>query len=479
MPYLGELAKNQGNQKLMSELAIQEIFKDVKIIRQDMAYLRLDNYTMPEEEQLKLKDSPLKYIVVIDGSKYETSLPDYPDITVGLVNVNQCIIDMEKLQNYLKNSFPLPQEYQKIKENIALSSVVPLKGLCNEDHRDEKDFFRFFVYQTLKTMTNPVVQWLEQQGYEIKHQETLLETYKNLLNHLDKLPGFIQTCPHCKKAGRSINIKSFRENNNVFNYEDTIRCRCDLEPQKIYITDLLQFHEQFNNEKSNESMTTQMMLVLERLTLLNLIRILKHNGLEKLFDEIAFIMDGSLAIYSHASWLSSAINAEIIAIKDKHPLLIIGIEKTGNFVDHFKKMDNFFTQPVLKNGMIFFLNDSYIKEHIKIYDNEGFYGEKNYFGKKFFYKNTAGKLFTVNIAFDSEADRAVNYNVRNEVDKIKSTIGLDKVLMLLDNFASHSYTNALSFISMANEGAALSSSYMGKRLLDNFIKSMFGHKQDN
>lgn len=477
MPYAGELAKNQGNQKLMAELNIQEIFKDVKIVRQDTAYPRLDNYIVAEESRLALKDSPLKYVVVIDGSKYETSLPDYPDINVGLLNINQCAVDMKKLQDYLKNPFPLPQQYQQIKENIAISAIVPLKGLCNTEHPDEKDFFRFFVYQTFKTMTNPMVEWLEQKGYSITYKETLLDTYKALMSHLDKLPGFIQTCPHCKKAGRSLNIKSFKKE-SALHYADVIKCRCDLEPQTIYITDLLQFHEQFNNEKSNESMTTQMMLVLERLTLLNLLRILKENALEQLFDEMLFIMDGSLAIYSHASWLSAAINAEIIAIKDKHPLVIIGIEKTGNFVDHFKKMDNFFAQDMLKKGMLFFLNDIYIKEHVKIYDADGFYGEKNYFGKKFFYKNISGKLFTVNIAFDSEADRAVNYNSRHEEEKIQATIGLDKVVMLLDNFASHSYSNALSFISMANEGAALSTSYMGKRLLDNFIKNMFGSKTE-
>lgn len=477
MPYAGELAKNQGNQKLMAELNIQEIFKDVKIVRQDTAYPRLDNYIVAEESRLALKDSPLKYVVVIDGSKYETSLPDYPDINVGLLNINQCAVDMKKLQDYLKNPFPLPQQYQQIKENIAISAIVPLKGLCNTEHPDEKDFFRFFVYQTFKTMANPMVEWLEQKGYSITYKETLLDTYKALMSHLEKLPGFIQTCPHCKKAGRSLNIKSFKKE-SALHYDDVIKCRCDLEPQTIYITDLLQFHEQFNNEKSNESMTTQMMLVLERLTLLNLLRILKENALEQLFDEMLFIMDGSLAIYSHASWLSAAINAEIIAIKDKHPLVIIGIEKTGNFVDHFKKMDNFFAQDMLKKGMLFFLNDTYIKEHVKIYDADGFYGEKNYFGKKFFYKNISGKLFTVNIAFDSEADRAVNYNSRHEEEKIQATIGLDKVVMLLDNFASHSYSNALSFISMANEGAALSTSYMGKRLLDNFIKNMFGSKTE-
>jgi hypothetical protein len=44
--------------------------------------------------------------------------------------------------------------------------------------------------------------------------------------------------------------------------------------------------------------------------------------------------------------------------------------------------------------------------------------------------------------------------------------------MLLDNFSSQSYENALSFISMANEGAALSNSKIGSKVLNEFIQTV-------
>ena len=49
--------------------------------------------------------------------------------------------------------------------------------------------------------------------------------------------------------------------------------------------------------------------------------------------------------------------------------------------------------------------------------------------------------------------------------------------MLLDNFSSHNYPNALSFISMANDGASLSSSKLGSKILNTFINEIIGNKK--
>ena len=49
--------------------------------------------------------------------------------------------------------------------------------------------------------------------------------------------------------------------------------------------------------------------------------------------------------------------------------------------------------------------------------------------------------------------------------------------MLLDNFSSHSYPNALSFVSMANDGASLSNSKLGSKILNSFIHEVLGNKK--
>ncbi len=53
-------------------------------------------------------------------------------------------------------------------------------------------------------------------------------------------------------------------------------CKCE-NPKNVYITDLLQFQELLNTENGNEALTTQMMLVLEKIILVNLLRNIKIN----------------------------------------------------------------------------------------------------------------------------------------------------------------------------------------------------------
>jgi hypothetical protein len=469
MPYFGESAKNQGNQRLMADIGIKEVLKQIQFISSVNEYVRLDNYVVTDIP--KAKNSDLEYIFVIDGSKFETQVGDKKEVSVGLLSINQCAIDMKKMVTYLGNSFALPKEYQEIKEDITMNAFVPLKGLKGSESGDEKDLFRLFFYKVVSHAQNKINQWLKDRNYQADYQETLLDTYLHLVGKLTKLnTSMIAPCSECKKAGHSIGIKTFKSKEGVWSH--TAHCKCQIDPKTYYVTDLLQFYEQFNNESSTEALTTQMMLVLERLTLINLLRNLQGNELTHLLEHSAFVLDGSLAIYSHASWFSGAIAEEIFSLKNNYKLLIMGIEKTGNFVEHFKKVDSFYQEDSLKKGLLYFLNDDYIKRYVKVYHNDSFYGEKNYFGKKLFYKNKLGKLFVVNLAFEDEGDKFLYFNQRNDEDQIAKIQRLEHLVMLLENFSSQAYPNALSFISMANDGASLSSSHMGRKLLQEFAEEL-------
>lgn len=468
MPYLGELAKNRGIQSLTSDPAIKEVLKEIEFISSVNEYKRIDDYVV--ENFLKAKDSKLENIFVIDGSKYETRLGNNNEISVALVSIDQCVINMPKMVAYLKNSFALPKEYQEIKEDIAINMILPLKGLKTREVADEKDFFRMFFYKIMQT-ENKIFEWIKEKIPNANYQETLLETYIKLLNPLQKLNTNIPVpCPYCRKAGHMLSLKTFKNLDGSWN--PITQCKCDTNPVSYYITDLLQFTELLNNENSNEALTTQIMLVLERVTLINLLNNLAGNNAKDILENSAFVMDGSLAIYSHASWLSNAIAERIYDLKNEYQLLICGVEKTGNFVEHFKKVEQVYQDEPLAKGTLYFLEDQYIKKYIKIYHNDNFYGEKNYFGKKLFYKNRLNKLFVINLAFENEADKYLEYNNRNTEEYRQACQRMDDLVMLLENFSSQAYPNALSFISMANEGASLSSSSMGKKILNEFIDSL-------
>ena len=482
MPYLNEFAKNIGNQKLVASTGLKEMLKVVQFIISDNEHERLDDFVI--EEKIKPDHNLFQYAFVIDGSKFETAINEGSEAKMALFNINQCVVDIKEFTHYLKDKFPLPKQYQKIKNDIILNTFLPIRGMRTAEHNNEKDFFRHTLYTNLKRLDNTIIEWLKEHNIEVKHKETLLETYEYLLGLMKDIKNVPHPCPHCRKLGKTFTLDKFRQeipdpfsDNVSVKLEHMIDCQCKIDPMKLYITDLLGLNEQLQNETSNEALTTQIMLIFEKLVLINLLKILKKNQLKDILEKSIFILDGSLAIYSHAAWLSEAINKEIIDIKNHYNVLVLGVEKTGNFVDHLKKIDSHFATDPLKNGLLFFLNDDYIKEHVKIYDSNGFYGQNNYFGKKLFYKNKNGKLFVINVAFEDEADKVVDLNQRNTEQYRQKIKRLNDIAMLLDNFYSQSYDNALSLISLANDGASLSTSYLGKKLLNDFVQESLKEKE--
>lgn len=473
MAYFGELAKNKGIHTLLSDISVRENLETIEFFSSGNEFLRIDEYYL--NKRIYPKDSQLEYIFVIDGSKFDGETRDNLDNHVALLNINQCVIDIKNLVSYLKNPFPLPNEYEELRDDIPNHLIIPLRGFKTRKINDDRDFFRMFFFEYFSKMENNIVNWLEYKFGPLKNKETPFETYLHLLSNQKThhvLP-VMNTCPECRKKGYVLGPHYFQKNGQ---WEPEQKCKCD-NPKNVYVTDLLQFQEMLNTESGNETLTTQMMLVLEKIILINLIRNIKNNNLEQLFDTSAFVVDGSLAIYAHASWLSQLIAEEIYDLKTKNQLLICGVEKTGNFVDHFKLVDYFYSEYPLEKGMLYFLDEDYIKKYIKIYHSESYYGEKTYFGKKFFYKNALDKLFVINLAFENEQDKDKNYNKRNEKKQIEECQKLKDLLMLLDNFSSHNYPNALSFISMANDGASLSSSKLGSKILNTFINEIIGNKK--
>jgi len=172
---------------------------------------------------------------------------------------------------------------------------------------------------------------------------------------------------------------------------------------------------------------------------------------------------------------------EFIDISENEDMLIIGVEKSGHFVEHLKNLDGVESpeDKPLSPGFLFFLNDLYIKRYIKYTTSPIVYGQNNYFGKKIFYKNYEDQLFVINLAYNSLEDRDNNINSRNETFYRVTQQRLRDLVWLFENYSSSRFANALSFVSMAHENASISSNYFSKRIIDDFVKSSMSFNNGN
>lgn len=456
MPYVNEFAS-----QLTAQDAIHDSYPELKFFPKNKDYSRLDSiYVNPG-----IAKSRIKRAIVLDGSKFDAEVDSRYSSQMALININQALIDLDKVQEFNKKKFPSQKEYLELYSHNQVQCVLPIEGISRSENEDDKDFFRYSFLEILTKLENPIFKKIP----GIVETETMFETYMTLVKRAEAAGSKnakTQPCRKCERASKKLDFRNF---NTAGQWRNVSSCRCQEDPKEIYVTDFLGFHSLLNSETSNEALTTQIMLVLEKIVLMNLINTLYKNKMYQYIKETAIILDGSLAVYSHAQWLSYGISRQLNELQDDAPLMLFSVEKTGAFVEHINKVHKYFQAPP-KKGALWVFQDDYIQKYITDPGDNEYYGEMTHFGKKVYYHSLQGVDFVINIVFRDEEDRGVMYPCRNDKDYIEDMYAIGDILWIFDTFPSNSYENALSLLSYAHEGAALSTSYTGRNLLNNFLK---------
>lgn len=456
MAYQNEITSGLGNHNFFKDNQLHEFLNNIEF---NIKEQNIDDF-VPFDFNFTEELTKFKQIIISDGSKQDIN----QNFSLGIIQINQTVLYLDKINTYLKEKFPPPFLYEQIKKSYNSQFFLPLDGIQSKAFQNETDFFRFSIYQQLKFIKNPLLQTHIQ--FLTQHY-SLLDTYEKLFKiyFSDQVRHtYTQICPSCHEKNK---LKSFvfltdkeQDIENSLIYKNA--CSCSKE---LYISDFLGLHYQFKSETSNQALTTQFMLILEKLCMVNLIDNIIYSIENNLFEKenhdflnsTLFILDGTLAIYNHASWLSQAIHLFFIKLKEKNIFpSLISIEKTGKFVEHIKK-SNFEKKSTQNSNFInkvFSFNDSYIKSYIQEYDNNKYYGENTYFGKKIYFKNKKGNFILFNILFDSEQDKS-EFCDNRDLNNIVNTYSIQDILKLFNLYSSNQYENAFSLLSISHQEVAL------------------------
>ena len=283
--------------------------------------------------------------------------------------------------------------------------------------------------------------------------ESLLETYEALLAL--KPVEHDQRCPYSQECNwpRCAYVRGKGQYNTT----------CD-EARPLYSTDALRIHEGMGLGGSNGAIFAEIMQVLERLWIVHLLRMLERNRWLSTLSRMAVVLDGPLAVFGHPAWLTPAIRQELARLDaltvdatGNEGLFIIGIEKSGEFVEHLRELDRaswYEDDVVVKAGKLdagsaFLLTDDYIKRHIILSAGRKPYGQDTYFGRKFFYKASSGALLVATLPAYTDSQRDMS---RANVDQFPR---LASAITLLEEMASTRYANALMPLVQAHAEAAI------------------------
>lgn len=449
MPYEGEFAQYRSLRRIAESERIKELLGNYKLRSATGAAASLPKIPAV---QLPQSDWTPDWVLAVDGSHHEVQVKNgFPGAEASYLTVASVLLDVEKIRKLDQNRPVDPKVFRTTEQAESIDWAFPGCNVISEGERSAADSLRrslFEVFGGSRMATDG---------------ESLLETYEALLAY--KPTGVRdQRCPYedCPE-----NEGAYRRGSGKY------ACTCNL-ARPLYSADALRIHEGMNPAGSNGKMFAEIMQVLERVWVVHILRTMEKQRWLPSLRKLAIVLDGPLAIFGHPAWLSQAIIKELSRINavakeaaGGQDILLIGIEKTGEFVEHFNQLnlDENGNPDQFPRQSVALLTDSYIKQNIIFSESPKPYGRDTYFGRKFFYKTSSGAHIVAMLPFLSEAHENLTTAEFSQYPRLSDAIAL------LDQLVSSRYPNALSPLVAANAEAAIPLN-LGKKVLERLAKEL-------
>lgn len=398
-----------------------------------------------------------EHVMAVDGSYHESSLDDkLPSTKVGYVKIGCILIELAEY-NALRidgGRFVDPFRVAALENNNSpLTFALPSANIKMKGRSSVRDGFRFTLDQHL---------YGPKTRFTVEDPSTSLRT---TLFHLaaersgelgtgDVSKIKIHKCPTCEFGPLELS--------DVASPQACSNCGAE-----VYPTDCLRVWEEVTDFQSNVQAMSRFMLQVEHLLPLHYIRYLLHRSPQSL-SSLAFFIDGPLAVFGQGAWLHACIlkfldkaNAVLKSL-GLSPILTIGLQKTGQVVDHVALIERF-----LPKNRIYAIEDDYRYQYIlagRDPSSHGF-GSETYYGQDFIFKTPSGRFFVFAIPYPFATKDISPLKFVQEKAKLDSYPQLPRALALINHFETDLYQNAVVPIALAHRYTAISLS-PGSKVLD-------------
>ena len=456
MSFEGEFASYEPLRRVLDSAKVKALQNRLRIRKPDEQVENIQGL-LTKKSDLKQSNLQPDLVLAIDGSNLAAkALNGFPGAEFGYITIASVLIDLKLVRELEKHEFISPKRFRDTEKASTIESVFPGCNVILDKEKTAKASLRKALFEELRSNTI------------FTDGETLFDTYEHLFRiKRERFPE-----RHLPKSP----IEGLEDEFMTYDYGEYM---CPHSGDPLFSTDALRLHELMNSGGSNGEMFGQIMSTLEKLWLIHILRAFEMKGWLATLRRVAFVMDGPLAVFSTSSWLTKVIEVELKRINDLQKqingedLLIIGIEKSGAFFNHFLEIDT--TQDGIKDMFprqsALLLGDDYIKQNIIFSDSEKPYGVDTYFGRKLFYKAASGQKIVPSIAY-----LRTFKNNNEKKDYLKSTDPakfprLADVMNLIDQLASSRYPNSVSPLISAHAEAAIPLN-LGKRIFEDIAKEI-------
>jgi hypothetical protein len=352
MSYEREIAGYMALRRVTETHSVKDLLRRARVYSSE----RVGAGVTPRPAPLVPAELP-EPIVAIDGSRTEVRVRNgYPGATVGYLTVASVVLKLHEIDRLDARRPVDPRELRNTEHAWSIDAALPGSNVVTDSHSHARDSFREALFHVLRD--------------HLIDGANLLDTYEALLTYKPQVRDS-QRCPYdyrgcAERFAITAGVKS---------------CPCP-QQRPVFSTDALRIHERFRETGTNGEAFGEVMKVWERLLLVHLLRSFERRDSLAQTHRLAFFLDGPLAVFGYPHWLSVAIYKELkrlnakARIKTGNDLTILGIERTGVFVEHFEQIDQMESpgEQRFAPGTCMLPTDAYIKERIVFSDGPKRYG---------------------------------------------------------------------------------------------------------
>lgn len=449
MSFEGEFASYEPLRRLLDSDKVKALQNRLKVRNPDNEEDITKNIIKKEDiSQSQLQPD---LALAIDGSNIAAKAANgFPGAEFGYITIASVLIDLKLVMKLEQSEFINPKKFRDTEKASTIESVLPGCNVIIDNEKSAKASLRRALFEELQSNT------------VFAGGETLLDTYEYLFrikrekfseHNLPKSP-----------------IEGFEKEDMIYGYG---QYECPYSHEALFSTDALRLHELMNPSGSNGEMFGQIMSTLEKLWLIHILRAFEKKGWLSTLRRVAFIMDGPLAVFSTSSWLAKVIEVELTRLNDLQKkingqdLLIIGIEKSGAFFNHFLEIDMTIDgiRDKFPKQSALLLTDNYIKKNIIFSESTKIYGQDTYFGRKFFYKTSSGQKIVAVAGCFNEYQKDLTTANPDQFSRLADTMNL------IDQLVSSRYPNSVSPLISAHAEASIPLN-LGKRIFEDIAREI-------
>jgi len=441
MPYAqgtrlpGESASKLGHLAVIQSEWVRSLVEEFEYSRQDDGDLANTPWTEYDSAGIE----PLRNIWAVDGSFVDVESEDRPPKELSFVKTALLIIDRTRL-DAIDRACPHPLLLQDVLADSAVfhATVFPLKNV-RTPLGTNYDAVRHIVRDSLK---------IDEDGEFYKTLKWL--AYEEWSPNPIRSPAF--ECPRCQRK--------IETGLPVAADEGT----CPYCGGLVFLTDMIGFHLDMDEDSAPDSVASAYMLVMEHLMLFTAVRLFWHHTDRHLLSQTLFIKDGPLTLRGQYSKLVPRIRDFLqYAQGQGRPVHMIGQEKSGTFFDHLGSIVRF-APPMSRGEQPSFavLSHDYVRREVyRAPDLANPYGMRTNWGEKLYLKMDPGTYMVLNVPTGP-------YDPDGAFPTVGDLIGLPKILATVPSLVSHKFEGALFPVELAN-GIASMSSYPSAKVLQRFV----------